>query len=107
MQRIKPTYSINITDDDIKGSVQRLGDALAKGLQGLPSISILNGTQLDGIQLSTSPLRVSHKLGRQPLGYIVVKRNANATVYDADDSQPTLFLNLTASASVTVSLWVY
>lgn len=49
---------------------------------------------------------VNHKLGRKPQGWTVIDINGAATVYR---SQPfnDLTLTLTASAGVTVSLYVF
>lgn len=107
MKRIKPAYNVNLQDSDLKASVQRLGDSLMKGLNGITQIEILSGNLLTDISLGTAATRVPHKLGRKPLGYIVVRRNAASTVYDQVESQEEIFLNLAASASVQVSLWVF
>jgi hypothetical protein len=72
----------------------------------IPKAALLDGHQLDNIVLSTTEFGVAHKLGRTPRGYLVVKRNASATVYGVTAANAT-YLYLKASGAVTVSLWVY
>lgn len=104
MKRIKPSYSVNLTD---QASVQRMGDGIAKAVQGLVNIEILSGTLIKDIDLTTSALKIPHKLGRKPLGYIVVRRDAASTVYEQAEDREDLFLTLVATAAVRVSLWVF
>jgi len=71
---------------------------------------LINGVLLRDVQLTTGSTNlVQHKLGRKALGYIVTKRSANATVFDADSKTVVEqnFLKLSTSANVTVDLWVF
>lgn len=70
---------------------------------------LLNGRLIEDVALTTTASKIEHKLGRTPRGYLIVKRSANAQVYDslASEGSPDLFLPLTASANVTVSLWIF
>lgn len=70
---------------------------------------LLDGRLIEDLSLTTSSTRIEHKLGRVPRGYLIVKRNANAQVYDtlSSEGSPELFLPLTASGNVTVSLWIF
>lgn len=72
----------------------------------LPKAAILDGHQIDDIELTTTTKAVPHKLGRLPRGYVVVRRNSGATFWEEDDANA-INLYLQASASITVSLWVY
>ncbi len=73
------------------------------------SSPIVNGLQLDNIALLTGDNVINHRLGRKPQGYIVVRKNAQAGIFDTQDTNqmPQLTLNLTSDADVTVSLWIY
>ena len=52
--------------------------------------------------------QVTHGLGRQPQGYIVVRRNANAVIWDQPNgTDANAFLYLQPSATVTATLWVF
>ena len=89
-------------NDATDRSLRRVADELNHVLEN----PLLDGRQIDGIDLTTSTTKVSHKLGRVPRGWIVVRTNANAVVYEAADPDQR-FLPLTASAAVTVSILVY
>jgi hypothetical protein len=81
-----------------------------QALESLLNNPILNGVLLRSVQLTTgSPSLVEHKLGRKPLGYLVTKRNANATIYDTETTSVAEqnFLKLNTSANVTVDLWIF
>jgi len=72
----------------------------------LTKIEILQGRQINAVDLTTTAVNVAHGLGRQPLGYIVTDLNKNAVVFRTDwDAN---FISLQSSATGTiVSLWVY
>ena len=72
--------------------------------------SIIDGVLIQGQTLSSgSTSTVSHNLGRNIKGYIVVKRSAAQHVFDVQDTNdnPNTTLLLTASGTVTVDLWVF
>ena len=102
---IKDFESINTTDSDIR----ELQYGLSTVLRPVTKAPILDGVLLEDIALSTSSTDVPHKLGRAARGYIPVKMNASANVYDEESSNGDKenFLKLKASASVTVNLWVF
>lgn len=83
-------------------------DYVEQALSGVLNSKIVDGVQLNGIELTAGQFTpVEHKLGRKPLGYVIVGRNANATVWDTESPLPSKTLMLRPSANVTVSLWVY
>jgi hypothetical protein len=93
------------TSDPILSRVQTQVQQLAQVLTEIP---LLNGRLIQDVDLTTSESLVEHGLDRVPTGWFVVGIDANATVYSA--STPTLpkrHLPLTASATCTVSLWVF
>ena len=67
------------------------------------------GRLIKGLKLSTARERVPHGLGRSFSGYIVVSKDAHATVMvdTEDNSSPGRYIPLVASAAVEVSLWVF
>lgn len=66
------------------------------------------GRLLSGIALSGTPLQVAHGLGRAPVGFILVKSSADVRIFEPGPApDPSTFLNLQASASATVSIWVF
>ncbi len=107
MKQIKPVHKVKIDDKDISGTVERLASSVSKSVDSIIQSSIISGYVLENVDLTTSAARIEHKLGRAPLGYIVVRRDANAVVYEQEEERPDLFLNLVSSASVRVSLWIF
>jgi hypothetical protein len=89
--------------------VTQFQDNCEQTFNRLTNKQILDGVLLEDVVLTTAALNVSHGLGRPVTGYMVIKRNANAVVYDNESSntKKTQFLILRASATVTVSLWVF
>lgn len=67
----------------------------------------LDGTLLTNVQLTTAETNVGHKLGRKPIGWIIVRKNANAEVWEPSSLYPASFIQLQASANVTIDLWVF
>ena len=91
----------NIEDEGVHRAVEEI---LARvNLIGTGPLN--NGSLVTDVDLSTSSLKVPHKLGRKPTGYLITKRSANAIVYG--DTLSDRFLTLTASATVTVDIWVF
>lgn len=71
---------------------------------------ILDGRLIADIALASgSTNHVEHGLQRAVVGYIVVKKSANSTIWDSESSNTrrSLFLDLNCSSAVTVTLWVF
>lgn len=93
-----------INDPVIRQAIQLLTFPLNK----LLSIEMLDGLKISSVSLkANTELQISHKLGREYLGYLVTSKNANANVWNSSTSQKDKYLKLTSSADVTVDLWVY
>lgn len=68
--------------------------------------AIIDGILLKDIAITTGSVDiVDHKLGRTPLGYIVVKRSANSVIWDSATNSRSISLN--CSANVTINLWIF
>lgn len=89
--------------------LNRVQDNILRAVNQIVKIPILDGVLTDEIDLSTSITNVEHKLGREPLGWIVVAKDANADVWEVTANNPdrARFLRLDASVTVTVRLWVF
>lgn len=71
------------------------------------SLPILNGTQIDAVNLAGGQARaINHLLQRMPQGWFLVDQNTDAIVWRAAAFN-NLTLSLQADADVTVSIWVY
>lgn len=95
------------SDDDV---IRQLQGAIDLVFQTLLPKEILDGNLLKDVDLvSGSVNMVQHKLARKSQGYLVIKKNANATIWDSEDINDfrDSFLQLRASADCTVSLWVF
>lgn len=67
---------------------------------------IVQGLQLSSIALTTSATTVPHTLGRVQQGWFITDYSAAATVFRTGSFNTTNMV-LTASAPVTVAIWVY
>lgn len=103
---ISPLRKVRSDDDTIR----QLQGAVDLVFQELLKKQIIEGNFLENIALNTGVDNlVSHKLGRPVQGYIVVKRDADANIWDteAQNTMKTSFVNLRSSADCTISLWVF
>lgn len=91
----------------LTAEVANLQERLQEFFQPIVSCPLLDGVLVTNVALNTTPTKVEHKLRRAPLGYIIVRQNANSVVYESSKDLPTSFITLTASAAVTVDLWVF
>jgi len=79
----------------------------ASVLNRIISIPFLSGNQIDGIKLTANvPLAINHLLQRMPQGWFLVDNNANAVIWRAAAFTNTT-ITLEASATTTISIWVY
>lgn len=66
---------------------------------------LLDGVRITNVTVITSTVSVAHRLGRQPLGYIITKQSADARIWLT--SWNDRFLVLDSSATVVIDLWVF
>ena len=86
--------------------LNRIQDSIHQWTQQIVNIPIISGVLLEDISLTTGSNSVEHKLGRKLRGWWVVDKNANVTIYRSAAKEDKI-LTLTASGSVTVSIWVF
>ena len=86
----------------IQGNVGKTLDLLTTG-------PLAGGVLLEGVVLINGDTNVKHKLGREPLGYVVVRRNGAADIYDKTVAKnlKEIILKLNSSAAITVSLYIF
>lgn len=89
-------------EDELTNRVVRL---LLDRINTLGDVALLSGQLVTHTFEGTSAEKVNHKLGRKPIGYIVVGTSAAATIHGR--SHTTSYLELTASAICTADLWVF
>lgn len=78
-------------------------------LDPISESSIVHGSQLNDIKLTTGNNVVNHKLSRKLQGWLIVGIDGISSIYDtqATNQTPQLTLNLVSSADVNIALWVY
>lgn len=87
--------------------LNRVQDNIVLFTTPITNISILDGALVEDVSLSTSETKVNHTLQRKPIGWIIVKKDAAQDVYESGSTNQDRFLSLTATGTVTVSLWVF
>lgn len=76
-----------------------------RGLRDLPGNIITQGRLIENQEVATAGTRIPHGLKRRLRGWFLVGQDANATVWETARDES--FLSLDASATVTVSIWVF
>jgi hypothetical protein len=89
--------------------INQLQNNIINGLAPVISLPFVGGVILSGVQLTAGQTTVQHGLNRNLIGWIVIGQNAQASVWDSQDSNktPNQTLVLNASAQVTVNLFVF
>ena len=88
----------------------KLQERLDEYFAPLTSSVVIDGVLLKNISLGSGSVNeISHKLGRELIGWVVVRQRGNAQVWDTQDANTlktkTLWLN--TSANVSIDLWVF
>lgn len=77
-------------------------------VDGVLSVPLLQGVLVTTVSLTTGTTRVAHNLGRVARGFFIVDATADVRAWrDATAPASLSFISLKASASATVSLWVF
>lgn len=103
MAGLKDFKKVSGADDE----VAKLQERLQEFFVPLVNNPMLDGVLLKNVQLTTTATDVPHNLRREPIGWTIVRQNANATIWEQTTNLPTAFLKLQSSAAVTVSIWVF
>lgn len=129
LQNIKTTSSNSLTAFELQASVSAYVNQInlnpfIKGsflstIKDEDPTSATYGKEIP-ITLGTTVIKIAHRLTVRPQGYIITSQNADARIWRVDypavvDSSEiekqkrdaALFINLKASATVTVTLWVF
>lgn len=94
-----------------RGDVRKLQDGARKLFDVLFANPAAEARMLEGVELAAGANQVAHGLGRPIVRWIPVRVRAQATLWDAQDTQTAAlkakFLKLHSSAAVTVDLLVF
>ena len=90
-------------------TLNRVQERLESAFVPISRCSLINGRLIEDLDLSTTTLNIPHGLGRPYQGYLVADLNADARVYrdTSSTSDPSQFLPLRASGTVTAKVWVF
>ena len=98
-------FSTRKTGDD---TTDRNFDDLASFTASVIAGRIADNVIVENVIVGTSPVNIAHRLGRTPIGWVVVDKNANSDVWSPSSSpQPSSLLTLQASTPVTIKLLVF
>jgi hypothetical protein len=105
----KQTLGTNAAAADCVRVLNVMNANLADLFGGIASQPQSGSILLQSISLASGSNQIAHTLGRTLTGWTLTRCRANATVYDAQDSQPlpSTYLTLVASAPAVVDILVF
>lgn len=86
--------------------LMQVQDAVDQVLKPVLTNQLLNGVLIPNLSLTTTPVKFSHLLGRQPLGWFLVDDISGAAIYRTAWDARTISLR-TTSGTNTISIWVF
>ena len=90
--------------------VQKFQQNVENAIEPIIRKEIIDGILLKKVCLEPGVANeVKHGLGRAPQGWIVVRKRADARIWDVQDfnNNPSKTLSIAVSHSVTVDLWIF
>ena len=94
----------------VEDATSKFQDNVAEKFSTLEKNPIMNGVPVKQVALVAGSVNsINHKLGREPQGYYVTKKNGSSDIWDSQESNKLkdLTLDLNCSANVTVDLWIF
>lgn len=87
--------------------INRLQDNVADGFNRVLTSAILDFTLIRSVVLKIGDNVVNHELGRNPNGWIVVRKRGPGNFYDKQDSNTTPALNIVINSDSAVTVDFY
>ena len=87
--------------------LNRLQDNVADGFNSVLTSVILDYNIVSKVALKVGDNIVDHKLGRAPVGWIVVRKRGAGNFYDKQDSNPTPTRNIVINSDSAVTVDIY
>ena len=84
--------------DQLQFQVRRLSDSLQRD-------NWFRRRRIDNIVVSATPTSVRHALGYEPEGFVVIRKNANVTVYNGTIDASQIVLTASGSATISIVVW--
>lgn len=109
----KISMDLDLEDKALQRQLQKtskMQEYTQQALTPLINSLIVDGVILKDVALLTGQVnQVSHKLGRNLVGYVVVGKDANANIWDEQGTNKlkNITLNLLTDVNCTVNLWVF
>jgi hypothetical protein len=85
--------------------LQRLQDNVSNAISEILRVPVLDGLLLTQTFTASVDTAIEHKLQREPLGWIVVGKNATSDIWEVSKDQR--FLTLRTDQTVTVTFWIF
>ena len=86
--------------------VNQLQENIEQALNPIVAKQVVDGILIRTIALKAGSINnVSHKLGRKPVGYIIVSKDANSQIWNAELKKS--ILQIQCSINTTISIWVF
>jgi hypothetical protein len=104
--RVRDFKKVNASSEELN----RVQDAIEAVLNPVLASAPIDGVHLKGIFLAASTVtQVAHKLNRKAAGWILVRKSANANVWEPASQVPlaSSTIALESDADVTIDLWVF
>jgi len=88
--------------------LDKVQENIAQVLNPLLKNPLVNGVLLTKVQLANGTTNVEHKLGREPLGWIIVRQDAAALIYEPSTAiNKARLLTLISNAATIVDIWAF
>jgi hypothetical protein len=91
-------------------SVTQTQSNVNTALKQIANSAIIDGVLIKGVNVGTADTIVNHKLGREPLGWIVIKKNEAGEIYESStvNKNRDKFLILKGSTATTdTNFWIF
>lgn len=89
-------------------NLSSLTNAVADYAQQLTKNPLLDYALIKQVKVSTTAVDIPHSLGRQWLGWVVTRKNADINVYETATQKPgEKYITLTASGSGTIDIYLF
>lgn len=106
MPRVRSLKKLSQASDE----ASQLQENLEQTLEPIIKSPIIDGVLIKCACLNASTVTaVEHKLGREPLGWIIVRKRGDARIWDLQDDNTSKkrTLALVASHRVCVDIWIF
>lgn len=103
---IRAFKTIDLKDKETKQLQENINNVLTP---------VLNCPLIDGVLVKDICLQagvsneISHKLGRKPIGWLVVRQRRDSRIWDLQDTnpQPSKSLSIACSHDVQIDIWIF